>query len=84
MVTVNPCVGSQDIDVEIRHLIEPPMNAQADGQWSFVRSKKNQRWLWYAIDWAKRCVLSIVFVRRQDEACGRLMANLKAFNIRTY
>lgn len=81
---MNPCVGSQDIDVEIRHLIDPPLNAQADEQWSFVRNKKNQRWLWYAIDAATGCILSFVFGRRQDEACGRLMANLKAFNIRTY
>lgn len=84
VVAVNPCVGSQEIDVEIRHLIDPPLNAQADEQWSFVRNKKNQRWLWYAIDAATGCILSFVFGRRQDEACGRLMANLKAFNIRTY
>jgi insertion element IS1 protein InsB len=84
VVTVNPYLGSREIAVEIRHLIDPPRDVQADEQWSYVGHKKNQRWLWYAIDAATGCILSFVFGRRQDEMCKQLISNLKAFNIRTY
>jgi insertion element IS1 protein InsB len=60
------------------------MNLQLDEQWSFVRNKKNQRWLWYAIDSATGCILSFVFGRRTDEVCAQLMQKLKAFNISSY
>lgn len=84
MVTINPYIGSREIAVEIRHLIDPPINSQLDEQWSYVGKKSNQRWLWYAIEAATGCVLSFVFGRRQDEVCENLIAGLKAFNIRTY
>ena len=85
MVAVNPHVGSREIAVELRHLFfDSPVDVQADGQWSYVGNKKNQRWLWYAIDAVTGCVLSFVFGRRKDGVCGQLMSNLKAFNIRTY
>ena len=42
---VNPYLGSGQLAVEIRQLIDPAINSQADEQWSFVRNKKNQRWL---------------------------------------
>jgi insertion element IS1 protein InsB len=57
---------------------------QADEQWSYVGNKKNQRWLWYAIDAATECILAFVFGRRQDNVCEQLLAKLKAFNIKTY
>ena len=66
VVAVNPYVGSREIAVEIRHLFDSPMDVQADEQWSYVGNKKNQRWLWYAIDAATGCVLSFVFGRRKD------------------
>ena len=81
---MNPSVGSREIAVEIRHLVDCPMDVQADEQWSYVGSKKNPRWLWYAIDAVTGCVLSFVFGRRQDEVCKQLIDNLKVFNIRTY
>lgn len=84
VVAVNPYIGSREITVEIRHLFDSPRDVQADEQWSYVGKKKNQRWLWYAIDAVTGCVLSFVFGRRQDEVCGQLISNLKAFNIRTY
>ncbi len=84
MVAVNPYIGSREIAVEIRHLFDSPIEVQADEQWSYVGNKKNQRWLWYAIDAVTGCVLSFVFGRRKDTICEQLMSNLKAFNIRTY
>jgi insertion element IS1 protein InsB len=84
VVVVNPYIGSREIAVEIRHLFDSPMDVQADEQWSYVGNKKNQRWLWYAIDAVTGCVLSFVFGRRKDAVCEQLISNLKAFNIRTY
>jgi insertion element IS1 protein InsB len=72
------------IAVEIRHLFDSPMDVQADEQWGYVGNKKNQRWLWYAIDAMTGRVLSFVFGRRQDAVCGQLISNLKAFTIQTY
>jgi insertion element IS1 protein InsB len=84
VVDVNPYVGSREIAVEIRHLFDSPIDVQADEQWSYVGSKKNQRWLWYAIDAATGCILTFAFGRRQDEICKKLISNLKTFNIKTY
>ena len=84
VVAVNPYIGVREIAVEVRHLFDSPKDVQADEQWSYVGSKDNQRWLWYAIDAVTGCVLSFVFGRRQDKVCEQLISNLKAFNIRTY
>lgn len=84
MVAVNPYVGSRHLAVEIGQHVDPPVNSQADEQWSHVQNKKNPGWLWHAIDAATGCILSFVFGRRKDEVCKRLISNLKAFNIQTY
>lgn len=84
MVTTNPYIGSREIAVEIRHLFDSQIDVQADEQWSYVGNKRNQRWLWYAIDAATGCILSFVFGRRQDEICAQLISKLKVFNIRAY
>ena len=83
-MNVNPYIGSQSVSVEIRHLIDPSINIQADEQWSYVGNKKNQRWLWYAIDAATGNILSFVFGPRQDFVFKKLYDQLKAFNIKTY
>ena len=38
--------------VELRDCTEAVEGAECDELWSFVRSKDQQRWLWYAIDHA--------------------------------
>lgn len=65
-------------------LIDFRREAQADEQWGYVGKKKNQRWLWYAIDAAAGCVLSFVFGRRTKAMRKKLLSNLKVFNIRAY
>jgi len=84
VVAVNPYVGPREFAVEIRHVLDCPREVQADEQWSHVGSKKNQRWLWYAIDAATGRVLSFVLGKRTKAVCKQLLANLKTFNIRTY
>ena len=81
---VNPHVGSRETAVEIRQFIDPSINVQADEQWSYVGSKKNPRWLWYAIDAMTGNVLSFVLGPRRDSVFKKLYDHLKAFNIKTY
>lgn len=58
---------------------------EADEQWSFVGSKSNQRWLWYAMDHTTREVLAYVFGKREDRAFSQLKKKLlKPFDIQTY
>ncbi|MGZ8246225.1 IS1 family transposase [Methylomagnum sp.] len=83
-VDVNPHIGVQGIVPEVRHLFDSPREVQVDEQWSHVGGKGHQRWLWRAIDVATGVTLAFVFGRRQGEACQRLMAKLKAFNIQKY
>ena len=46
--------------------IERAGEAEMDEMWSFVGRKKDQRWLWHAIDHATGAVLAYVFGRRKD------------------
>lgn len=36
--------------------------------WSYVQKKKNQRWLWLAVDHDTRAIIAYTFGRRSDEA----------------
>jgi insertion element IS1 protein InsB len=60
------------------------MEAEADEMGSFVQRKRNQRWLWHAIDHRSGQVLAYVFGRRQDEAFLKLKALLEPFGITKY
>ena len=58
--------------------------AEADEMWSFVQRKKNQRWLWHAMDHHSGKVLPYVLGRRQVEAFLQLKAVLEPFGITRY
>lgn len=72
MVPENSHVCSRELAFEIRQLIDPTINVQADELWSYVGSKAHQKWLWYAIDAAIRVVVSFVFGPRQDTVFKKL------------
>jgi insertion element IS1 protein InsB len=55
--------------------------AEADEMWSYVGCKKNERWLWHAIDRASGAVLAYVLGNRQDEVFIKLKELLKPFQI---
>ena len=57
---------------------------EADEQWSFVRCKGNQRWLFYAYDRIRKRVLAHVFGLRNALTLQRLLALLSQFNIAFY
>ena len=62
-------------------LWEQVEDCELDEMWSFVKTKKNQRWLWLAIDHETRNVLAYVFGERKDKVFRELKALLKPFGI---
>jgi insertion element IS1 protein InsB len=73
-------LNPDEVEVAIRIADE----AEVDEMWSFVQSKKNQRWLWHAIDHRSGKVLAYVFGRRQDEVFLKLKVLLEPFGITRY
>ena len=59
----------QDLEVEV------------DEMWSFVGSKKQQRWLWHAIDHGTGKTLAYVLSNHQDSAFLALKTLLEPFGI---
>lgn len=55
--------------------------AEMDEQWSYVGSKSRQRWLFYAYDKIRRCVVAHVFGERTITTLERLLNLLSAFEI---
>lgn len=58
--------------------------SELDEMWSYVRSKKNPRWLWHAIDRSTGQVLAYVFGRGKDEVFLELKKLLLPFGIKRY
>ena len=57
---------------------------EMDEMWSFVGSKKNQRWLWHAIDHDTHKVLAYHIGSHKDESLVTLKNKLKTFDISFY
>lgn len=58
--------------------------AEADEMWSFVRSKKQERWLWHAIEHQSGQVLAYVLADHKDQALVELQALLEPFGVGTF
>lgn len=52
-----------------------------DEQWSYVGSKANQRWLWYAWSPPSKTGLAYAFGPRQDNVLRVLLQRLNAFRL---
>lgn len=70
-------LDGEQVEVIIRKVEE----AEIDEMWSFVGKKRQQRWLWHAIDHHTGRVLAYVFGRRKDKVFLRLKALLAPFGI---
>ena len=70
-------IDSCNVIVEIQLVDE----AELDEMWSFVGSKENQRWLWWAIDHNTGDVSAFTFGKRKDKVFKELQAMLKPFGI---
>lgn len=60
------------------------MICEVDEQWSFVRNKKNQRWLWYAWEPRYKRVIAHAFGKRDTETFNELQRLLSTFTIPFY
>ncbi len=69
---------------EVTVVIRLADEAEVDEMWSFVGRKKDQRWLWHAIDHRSGKVLAYVFGRRQNEVFLKLKGLLEPFGITRY
>jgi len=69
---------------EVTVMLRLADEAAVDEMWSFVGRKKDQRWLWHAIDHRSGQVLAYVFGRRQDEVFLKLKGLLEPFGITRY
>jgi insertion element IS1 protein InsB len=69
---------------EVTVVIRLADEAEVDEMWSFVGRKKDQRWLWHAIDHRSGKVLAYVFGRRQDDVFLKLKSLLEPFGITRY
>jgi insertion element IS1 protein InsB len=75
----------EQLDVETIDVdLYPVESAEMDEMWSFVGRKKQQRWLWHAIDHTSGDVLAYVLVPHQDQALVKLVALLKPFGIKRF
>ena len=69
---------------EVTLVVRLADEAEVDEMWSFVGRKKEQRWLWHAMDHRSGKVLAYVFGRRKDEVLLKLKALLEPFGITRY
>lgn len=60
---------------------DPDLEAEVDEMWSFVQSKAQQRWLWWAIDHATGQVLAYTLADHRDHAFITLKGLLEPFGI---
>ncbi|MBF0290512.1 MAG: IS1 family transposase [SAR324 cluster bacterium] len=57
---------------------------ELDEQWSYVHSKANQQWLWYAWSRDKKCILYYVIGKRTDASCKKLLEGIRDCQIEDY
>ncbi len=60
------------------------IKVEADELWSFIKNKKKQRWLWYAINHNTGEILAYTFGKRKDTVFLKLKKLLEAFQIKIY
>lgn len=82
LVQVNPSLlfSPQNEAREVR-FEKASLEAEVDEQWSYVKNKSNQRWLWYAIDHTTNTILACVLGKRKDDVFKKLKEKLSSFNI---
>jgi len=66
---------------DISVCIQKVEDAEVDEMWSYVGNKKNQRWLWHAIDHATGKILAYAFGDRKDVVFLKLKKLLEPFGI---
>lgn len=75
---------SSKAELEQQPILLLPIALELDEQWSFVRGKSNQRWLWLALNHYTSEILAYTFGDRTDKTCKQLQHLLEPFNITPY
>ena len=82
LVQVNPNIKTVGVNAESKISLKLGCDlAEIDEQCSFVGSKSNQHWLWYAIDHVTGTILAYVFGKRRDKVFKKLKELLEPFGI---
>ena len=68
----------------MKSVVLMPLTLELDEQWSFVKKKKQQRWLWLALCHTTGQIVSYCFGRRTDDAFLLLLKTLQYFNVKLY
>ncbi len=69
---------------KVEVIVQQVDEAEMDEMWSFVSNKKQQRWLWHAIDHASGKVLAYGLADHTDAALKSLMQLLIPFGIQQF
>jgi len=69
---------------KIRFYVVKVESAEADEMWSYVQNKKNQVWLWHAIDHKTGDILAYTFGSWEDVVFDELFELLKVFKIQKF
>lgn len=70
-------LGALSLPERVTHL-------EIDEMWSFVGSKQDQYWLWYAFEPETKQILAWQCGRRTDESCQKLLDQLKSCRVMRY
>jgi len=79
--TVLKLLKEQAARVRRRRPPERVTELELDELWSFVGSKAQQAWLWYAFEPRSRQVVAWVIGRRTDQTCRRLLGQLRRSHV---
>ena len=84
---VNPQYIKSDEPLDVTYDIIPYYqieSAELDEMWSFVQSKKNQRWLWLAVNHENGDILAYVFGKRKDKVFNKFQKLLEPLGINMF
>lgn len=80
-------INKQLLDSQIKPVsisISCSSDVEMDEMWSYVKSKKKQRWLFHAIDRSSNKILAFVIGSRTKTTLKKLLDKLSAFKIEGY
>ena len=69
---------------KIRFYVVKVEEAEADEMWSYIQNKKNQCWLWHAIDHKSGEILAYTFGSWEDKVLDELLKLLSPFKIKKF
>ncbi|WP_448285725.1 IS1 family transposase [Phormidesmis priestleyi] len=81
--SVNPSLIQTLQPTQVK-IVKVAEDAELDEMWSFVGSKRQERWVWHGIDHATGQILACVLADHKDQAFIQLKALLEPFGIEQF